>query len=431
MAHSLSPVSKKDVGTILEAEPFALPVAYSVVLYLLIAAAVLAFVVGIMGDAEQSRLSWLSFHTNLLFWLALATASAGFSAVFHICNAQWARPLRRLYESTVTFLPFMIVGLGVFYFGHDQIFVWANEPIEGKAVWLNSPAVFFRDIFFYAILAYLISRVVKLSVGRDILATRSDLMGLPASRSARWGGALLDHYVQGWNVKAGSTTIKAMTLQITRLSPAVVIFYAIGMSLIAFDLIMSVDPHWYSTLFGAFIFMSAVYMATAWAAISVGFARELHPIFRAKIERRTLHDLGKLLFGFGIFWAYLFWSHYLTIWYGNIPEETQWVVTRLRNEPWHGFAWVIFGASFIIPFLIGLSRDAKQMPHLLFATAVIVLCGMWLQMYLLIVPTLYNESIPLSWRDLVIAFGFMAGLMLCQARFLSRVPLIPFGDLYE
>jgi len=148
------------------------------------------------------------------------------------------------------------------------------------------------------------------------------------------------------------------------------------------------------------------------------------------IKRKTLHDLGKLLFGFGIFWAYLFWSHYLPIWYGNMPEETAFIILRLRVAPWRDLAWLVLGMCFIIPFMMGLSRDLKQVPVLLACTGIISSIGLWLMMYLLFAPTIYPDHIPVGMMDVAVGIGFVGLFALSAARYLERNPLIPFGDLY-
>jgi hypothetical protein len=316
----------------------------------------------------------------------------------------------------------------VLYFGKGELFEWAHIEIKGKGQWLNPHFVYARDIIGIVLLALLAKRVVYHSVRRDIGAIRGGLAGGDRDKRSRWLDKSYDSYMVGWE---GETVgeIRKTTDKMGRLSPVVVIVYSLVMTMVAFDQLMSVDPHWFSTLFGVLVFMSAVYVAVAWVSMASGMAREVHPLFRSKVARSTLHDLGKLLFGFGIFWAYMFWSHYLPIWYGNLPEETAWVIVRLRLEPWHRLAWMTLGACFIVPFLIGLSRDVKQMPSLLAGTGAIVAFGIWLQMYLLFVPTLSPMYIPLGIRDILITLGFMGVFLLSCASFLGKVPLIPFGDM--
>ncbi len=428
MADGLSPVSKADIPAIVEAKPFSLGLIERAVLMALI-------IVGILGFATElasgsSRHAWMSLHVNFLYWFALAAAASGFSAVFHICNAQWARPIIRIFQSATPFMSWSPVLLIVLYFGHSQLFIWAHEPIPGKGVWLTSNFLFARDFLAICLLGALIRKVQFLTLRRDIGAVRFGMTGLPDSKVSRWTDKRYNKFVAGWGQNAYDE-LETVHEKLSRLSPIVVVTYALVMSLIAFDQIMSVDPYWYSTLFGGFYFMTAVYLCMAWVSIMVGFARKHHPLFLVKIERRTLHDLGKLLFGFGIFWAYLFWSHYLTIWYGNMPEETTYIILRLRKEPWHSVAWMVLGCSFIIPFLLGLSRDVKQVPALLLATGTIAAIGMWILMYLLFAPTLYPDTLPFSITDVLVGLGYMGAFLLSAALYLEKYPVIPFGDLYR
>lgn len=427
MSHAPSSVTKEDVEKIITAAPFAISPRAKIIFWLFLLIGVVGFVSGING--EHSRTTWAAFLVNFFYWFMAACASAGFSAVFHICNAQWARPLRRLYESTLPYIFLSLIPFGILILGHRELYSWAVHPLHSKELWMKPVFVFARDAAAMLILGLIIRAIVRHSVRRDLLAIRGGLTGVSADKCARWNGKFYEMLIG--NVKGDAKAeIARSTHMLGRLSPITVMLYAWCISLLSWDLIMSIDPHWYSTMFGGFIFMSAVYLAMAFMALRIWHVRELHPLFREKFERRTLWDQGKLLFGFGIFWAYLFWAHYLPIWYGNMPEETQWVILRLRDLPWRNLAWFILGCSFIVPFFLGMSRDVKQVPILLWATGAIVAIGQWLQLYLLIVPTLYPDQIPLNWDALWITLGFMGAFVLSSVYFLERVPLIPFGDFY-
>jgi len=278
-------------------------------------------------------------------------------------------------------------------------------------------------------LVWILSRVLKGSLTMDLTAIRKGFVKLPEGVSipSRWQQGnykCLEHS----DSSAEEGILKTYSMM-GRFSPVCVMAYAIVLSLIAFDLLMSVDAHWYSTMFGGFYFMSSVYAAVAFVSLSLVFLRSYHPLFRSAFERKTLHDLGKLLFGFGIFWAYLFWSQYLPIWYGNMPEETGYMILRLREYPWRSLAWLVLGMCFIVPFFLGISRDLKQVPVFLASTAIIILIGLWLQYYLLFAPSLYRNEISVSLKDVAIGLGFLASFILGVLYYLARVPLIPFADL--
>ena len=427
MSHGSFPVTIKDVPEIVSAKPMALSSGLKMLLGAFVVIGLAAFVLGLAGG--DPRKAWIALHVNFMFWLCLAAASSCFVAVFHICNAEWSRPIRRLFDSALPFFTVSPLVLVVLSFGADHLFVWTHNPPPLKAFWLQSWFVYGRDVIALSLLVILARKAVGYSLRRDIGAIRSGLTGVAQGDVARWSSKEYDSYVEGWGADARSE-IKRTDDRLGRLSPVLIMIYALSMSLVAFDQIMSVDPHWFSTMFGGFVFMGAVYVAVAMVCFRIVFARKLHPLFTAKIHRSTLHDVGKLLFGFGIFWAYLFWSHYLPIWYGNMPEETGWIITRLRAEPWHGFAWFVLATCFIVPFLLGLSRDVKQVPVLLFGTASIVLVGIWLQHYLLFVPSIYPNEIPLNLIDIGVCLGFAGAFFLSSFRFLEKVPLMPFGDFY-
>lgn len=412
-----------DISDVVEAKPIKLPTWFLAMLVALVILGAAFFVYELLaGDAKRA---WMALQVNMMYWIAISAASSCFTAVFHICNAQWARPVRRIFESGIVFFSLTPLFLVAMYFGHHYLFVWAHQHVPGKGPWLTSNFVFARDIILLCFLGFLARKVVRLSLSRDLSAVRDGRVKLTPDSSKRWN----DDKLLACCHKSCSTSVQESTHLLGRFSPAIVIFYALVMSFICWDQLMSVDPLWYSTLYGAYYFMTAVYGAVAFAAMGAGICATLSPVFYNKIKRKTLHDLGKLLFGFGIFWAYLFWSHYLPIWYGNMPEETAWIILRLREEPWRHLAWMILGMNFIVPFLLGLSRDLKQVPQLLFATGAIVSLGIWLQMYLLFAPTLYPDYIAIGLTDVAVGLALLSLYVIGCSKFFAKAPLMPFGDL--
>jgi hypothetical protein len=422
-----SSISKEQIQAVILAKPFELSAKTHGILIAFILIGIASFVCElVLGEAMHA---WMALHVNFTYWFCAAAAASCFSAVFHICNAQWARPIIRLFQSTIVFFKWSPLFLVLLYFGHHNIFEWAHHALPGgKGVWLSGNFLYLRDILSVLVMIYLANKVIYYSLRRDLGIIRSGVTGLSSEQISRWANSSYDSFVKSWNSDS-KVELADIHQKLWNTAPFVVIVYSISMSLFAFDQIMSVDPHWYSTLYGGFYFMTGVYLCMAMMSILLVLVRKSHPVFIENINKKTLHDLGKLLFGFGIFWAYLFWSHYLPIWYGNMPEETGFIILRLRKEPWHTIAWMVFGLSFIIPFFLGLSRDIKQIPILLLATAGIVSVGIWLQQYLLFAPTLYPEHLPFSMTDVGIAIGFFGLFFLSCASFLKRVPLMPIGDI--
>ncbi|MCY4119414.1 MAG: hypothetical protein OXG72_00630, partial [Acidobacteria bacterium] len=147
-----------------------------------------------------------------------------------------------------------------------------------------------------------------------------------------------------------------------------------------------------------------------------------------QVGRHQLHDLGKLLFGFCILWAYLFWSQYLVIWYGDLAEETEFVYHRMHGA-WEPVAWAVFAMTFAGPFVVLLSRAVKTWVPGLTTVAAVVLAGMWLERFVLVVPSLWHgEGVPLGLPELPVTAGVAGLFVLSYAAFLDRFPALPVSD---
>ena len=406
---------------IIEAPDLRIPRRYMLVIGLLILGGLAAAGQQLLNG--EVKLLWVALQVNFIFWFSLAAASVCFVAVFQITGAQWSKPLERIFAAGFPFLILCPLWLAAMSYGRRELFVWADGRFSGKGWWLRWEIVYLRDTLGLVLLVYASYRLMLYLLKRDYILLKRSGQELRA-RERCW-----------WDEKIARTTpvdaqeqqklLGSVQSKSGRWSPAVVLVYTVVLSLIAFDQIMSVDPQWSSSLFGVFYFMTAGYLALAAVSVAAALLKDVHPLYSASLTAEVFHDLGKMLFGFGIFWAYLFWSHYLTIWYGNMPEETGWVITRLREQPWHGAAWMVFGMCFIVPFFAGLSRELKRTPLLLGLVGVIVCFGIWLEYYLLFVPTLYPKVIPLTAADAGIAFGFAGCYALLACWYLRRMPLMP------
>ena len=206
------------------------------------------------------------------------------------------------------------------------------------------------------------------------------------------------------------------------LLPIFLFTYATVFSLIGFDLVMALDPRWYSTLFGAYFFVSSLYLGLAAIAILAVVAQRRLGL-EEQIGRKQFHDLGKLLFGFCLVTGDFFWSQFVVIWYGNIPEETTYLILRGYEMPWAPLTWTVLIVSFIIPFLFLLSRRVKESPRILLPIALVILIGMWIERYILVVPSLWHRpGLPFGWIELLITGGFLAAVALSYSAFLSAFP---------
>jgi hypothetical protein len=202
-----------------------------------------------------------------------------------------------------------------------------------------------------------------------------------------------------------------------------ILAFAVILSLIGYDLVMSLDPEWYSTLFGAYTFVKAFYIGLG-GLIILASTLHLSPAVEFKLNPSDLHDIGKLFFAFCMVWGDFFYVQLLVIWYGNLPEETSYVIARTVTPPWHALAWFVFFICFIIPFLILLNKNVKTKPRFMSILCAVVIMGIGLEHFLLIGPALYPHvsSLPLGLTDGLIFLGFLGLMALSVIFFLNQFP---------
>lgn len=358
-----------------------------------------AFLSGVGGD-EPLR-AWQAFLTNFIFWTGLAAGSVLLSAVLTMTNASWGRPLKRLAEAPGAFLPPAFILFWFLYAGKEHLFPWLHEDLGRKAGWLDIHFLFARDGFALLVLVALAAALIYSSVKPDLEMSASG--SLPP-------GAEIHRKRQG------------------RLAVAYGLLYAFILTLLAFDLIMSLDPHWVSTLFGAYYFMGSFYTGLAAVLILAVIAVKFGGLGDA-IRPKQFHDMGKLLFAFCIVTADFFYAQFLVIWYGNLSEETSYVITRVNFAPWNILAWTVLAVAFALPFLVLLNRDIKMKRVPMTILAAVILAGMWLERLLLVAPSLWKaKTLPFGPTEVLITAGFLGLMALCILFFLRRFPMLPVSD---
>ncbi len=375
-----------------------------VVFSLMVLVGALTFVSGIFGPHPQR--AWQTYLINFVFWTGLSFGTVLFSAILTITNARWGRPLKRLAEAFGAFLPVSFLLFWVIFTGRDEIFHWIHEPIPEKAAWLNVPFLFARDGIGLFALTALATAIVYFSVKRDLSAIAGNTDDLQLDEDKR------DRYERILVV----------------LSPIYGILYALILSLIAFDLIMSLSPHWYSTLFGAYYFIGSLYTGLAALMILAGISvKVLH--LGHYIHPRQFHDLAKLMLGFCLVTGDFFFTQFLVIWYGNLPEETRYVILRTRNATWEPLAWSVLIVCFAVPFVVLLNRKVKMKPLPMIVLSVVILGGMWLERFLLVAPSIWEgKHIPFGMTEILITTGFLGAVALCILTFVRRFPILPVAD---
>jgi len=384
---------------------------WSIYLFLIIAVIGFGtFAFKIMGSNPEK--AWEIFLINFLFWTGIAQAGIVFSCILRITNARWARPLLRISEGLGSFLPISLILLLIVFAGRDYILPYATEHYHyPKDVWLNMTFVIGRNVIGFIILLILSFFYLYYSLRQDLGGVGDKLNGL-----AGW-------IASGWS---GEDERKAIWKKLGRFAPAILIFYALVFSFFAWDLIMSLDPHWFSTLFGPYYFMSSFVAALATTIIlSIMLRRRLG--LEEYLDDHHYHDIGKMLQGFSLFWVYLFFSQLLPIWYANMPEETVFVIKRVQEEPFQQLAWAVLACCFIFPFLSLMPRTNKIVKPIVVFIAGVSLIGFWLDKFVLVVPSLSN-TINIGITQILITLGFLGAFVMMFLLFIRAFPSIPVGD---
>lgn len=384
-----------------QASPRSLPKAPLALFGTLTVVGIISFLGGLVSDPETT---WRSFHVNTLYFGAMSQGGLIISVAFTIVGAKWAGPIKRIAESLAAFVPItFIMAIIGWIGGADYVYPWLHsfhgevEAVPWKDPWLNPARLAIVDIGFLGTLTVLTYLYLKASL-------RPGMHGIEASGFA---GRMIERWTADWKGDAQEAEDSANKLRV--LSPWIALLFAFGWSIIAFDQVMSLEPTWFSNLFGAYFawggFLGAVSLTTVIAVLHRNY-----PGFEGQITEDRLHDLGKMIFAFSIFWMYLFFSQYIVIWYGNLPEETQFFQDRLgpeflqstwywegwrariMDQPWTRvtlFAWICI---WVIPFWLLLGQKPKRTYWWVGSVAGISVLGFWVERNVLIWPSLVPDD---------------------------------------
>lgn len=381
------------------------------------------FVVGlgafVVRLGQDSASAWTSYVANWLFFTSIAIGGMLHAVATWIVKAKWNWSTRRVSQSFSAFLPIsFVLLLPMLSLGGDY-FPWVammetDALVQEKAAWLNMPFLVTRQLvlvgLLFGIALYFVYHALRPDMGLSQEASGDD-----ASRSA-WRERL----TQGWmgQEQEEVNSYKRMTT----IAPVFVLVYAVGMTVIVYDWVMSLEPHWYSTMMGPWFFMGALWGGTAATALWSVYLRTKDKDIAHGIGLQQRWDLGKLCFGLTVFWTYLFFGQYIVIWYGKLPWEQAWIIRR-SGETWGAYSALVIVLCFVVPFAGLMGRKSKMKPALLATFTSVILLGLWLERYGMVAPSLHHEGDPIFtiWHPLI---GLMfLGLYIGAVRwFLSTFP---------
>ena len=373
-----------------------------------------AFLAGIIvGEGQRA---WQIYFVNFLFWSGIAQGGVVVAGVYGITNARWGDQFRRIGEGMVVFLPVSLLLYAVLVMGGGMLFPWLHGDTGGKEVWLSGWFLFGRDGIAFLFLAWLSGKFVAASL-------RPDLGLLPPRTDRSFTTWLHRRITNGWTSWDEEEILRRGRL--ARLTPALLISFAVLYSLIGFDLVMALDPHWVSTLYGWLFFLHAFYASLVAIAILAIVSRKWLKTEGAYSVSQW-HDMGRFVFGFCLLSGGFFWSQYLVIWYGNLPSETSYLIKRFYSAPWEPLMWVYIILAYLFPLAVFLSRRVKEVPGALLTITSLILLALFLERFIAVVPFVWTAAtIPFGIGEILVTAGFAASFVLCWMWFAARVPIIP------
>jgi hypothetical protein len=380
-----------------------------------LALAVIGAVVFLVGLFVAPQRAWLAWHVNWLFFAGLSSGGATIVAVQRITTARWSRPVVRILEGFVAFLPVAFVFLLISLFGgRGHIFPWIHSayPNSAKAFYYNVNFLVIRDIVFFGLLTVLPLWFVYKSVRLDV--------GQIPEAGAKWAAGLRARMRRGFGEERRE--IHDTHGSQGPIAVAMIILFAVGWSLLAWDLSMSLSMHFQSDLYSWWFFMGA-WLAALMAFTLIVMAWRRHLDAYDIITEKQIWDIGKLCFAFTAFWGYLTFGQYLVIWYGNMGFQTFYMRLRLIH-PWKVLTVLSIWLVFVLPFFGLIMKMAKMyLPtHILFAVSSLV--GLWLMCYVEVYPSAYGvaASAPFSGWEFGVTALYLGLWGLCYIKFMEAFP---------
>lgn len=359
--------------------------------------AVLGLVLSVVGYLVDAPRFFHAYLTAFVFWTSLGLGALFFTMLHHLVGAKWSVVIRRISETVMVTLPFMgllfipaLLGIHTLYHWSHSDAVAHDELLQLKEPYLNSTFFIVRSVVFFAIWSFLTFRLYRMSLAQDNGHTQK--LGDQMRRTSAWG----------------------------------MLLFALTVTYAAFDWLMSIDPHWYSTIFGVYFFAGSLLSVVALMTL-LSLTLQRNNVLGGTISVEHYHDLGKLLFAFTIFWTYIGFSQYFLIWYGNVPEETVWYLKRWEGS-WKAVSMLILFGHFVLPFVALLFRFTKRNRTALFMLALWILVMHWVDMYWLVYPEFLPTGADFSWLEpatmLLVGGTFLWAFW---SRFVAN-PVVPVAD---
>jgi hypothetical protein len=357
--------------------------------------AAIGFATAVTGIVLSPQRTWPNVLLANVYALSIALASALFIAIQYLSGAGWWVVVRRVAEATMSALPVVALTMPAIFLGRQALSRIAIDAAghaamsASKAFYLSTPFMLLRTVVVLGVWIFFVVKLRQFSL-------RQDRDGSPIHHR-----------------------------QLVRYSAIFVVVFAISFLLMSVDWLMAIDPRWSSTIFAVYVFAGLFASGLAALTLIVVALRIAGPL-RTIVTDAHVHDLGALLFAFSTFWAYIWLSQYLLIWYGNLPEEITHYLRRTSGA-WRPIFLLNPILNWVVPFLLLIRWDGKHRVRVLAPVCLLLIVGHWLDLYLLIMPDLF-EAPAFGPPEALIPLGYAGLFAYLTSRALARAPLMPVHD---
>ena len=379
----------------LKVEKFQTPGNIKTIIAVLGVIGILTFIISFIKTPERL---WPAYLTAFFFFSCLGLGGLFFTAIHHATKAGWSTSIRRYSEAMASFIPFIFVGGLIMLAGMKYLFPWAdphtvatNPVIAAKTGYLNVTFFVIRLVIFCG------------------------------------GWFLFKTFMVGNSVKQDETGEHKYSFKNVTLSVGFILFFAISFSLFSIDLLMSLLPTWYSTIFGIYCFSGMFQTTFAMLALILIFMKR-GGFVKGYVNVEHQHDVAKFLKGFTVFWAYIAFCQFMLIWYANIPEETEYYIMRSQNGAWSSISMTLLIFRFIVPFIALLPRGLKRNENHLIMVSVLVLAMQYLDIYWMVYPNFFDGNVTFGIVEIGMFCGFAALFLWGLTRFFQKHSLVAIKD---
>lgn len=378
-------------------QKFETPAKLKMTFSVLAALGTLAFIFLLFKDPTRA---WQAYLLSSVYFLSVALIGLFFVAIHFLTQAGWSVNVRRLFEAAAAYIPIAAgLTLVLMLFGVGYLYSWLNPETVANDPLLIHKKGYLNPTFFWI-------RVIIFFVG--------------------W--ILFSRLIIGGSRKQDQTGDKSLVKAIVPRCVGFIVFFAMSFSFFGVDFLMSLEPHWFSTIFGVYLFGGSSQTFFAMMILATIFLIK-RGYYNGMVNENHVHDMAKYMLGFTVFWAYIAFSQFMLIWYANLPEETIFFIHRMEGA-WAVMSVALIILKFAIPFLALLPRWAKRDLNYIRIICTLIIITQFLDLHWLIYPNFDAHAVQLNAFDVAVFLGFLGIFGLTFTNYLSKNSLIPMNDPY-